>query len=203
MGGALKRAGDLVIAAPVVILLAPAFLIITVLIFLTMGRPILYAHERVGFRGKTFKCYKFRTMVNNATEKLEAYLREFPAAREEWDRSQKLRFDRRVTPVGRLLRKSSLDEMPQLINVLRGDMSCVGPRPVTTSELQRYKSSARQYIKVRPGLTGLWQIRGRSNTSYEHRIALDRLYVTRWSSRLDIEILMKTFPAVYRFHESA
>ncbi len=202
-GKSLKRVADLVIAALLVVLLAPAFLIITVLIYVTAGRPILYAHERVGFRGATFKCYKFRTMVNNAKEELDMYFRKFPTARREWDRCQKLMIDPRVTALGKLLRKSSLDELPQLYNVLRGDMSCVGPRPVTGAELRRYGRSANKYITVRPGVTGLWQVSGRTNTSYERRVALDRLYVTHWSVWLDVKILIKTLPAVFRFHESA
>jgi len=201
-GGSLKRGVDLMIAVPLALFLAPTLLITAGLIYLTSGRPILFAHERVGFRGAIFKCYKFRTMANDANEQLEAYLHEFPAAQQEWDRSQKLKFDPRVTTVGRLLRKCSLDELPQLINVLRGEMSCVGPRPVTSDELRRYKSSARHYIKVRPGITGMWQIGGRSNTSYKYRVALDRLYVTSWTLGLDLKILIKTFPAVFRFHES-
>ena len=203
VGGWLKRGSDVLIAAILLILLAPALLIITALIYLTMGRPILFSHKRVGFQGATFECYKFRTMVNNAGEKLEAYLREDPAAREEWKHYHKLKFDPRVTALGRLLRKSSLDELPQLLNVLRGDMSCVGPRPVTTAELSRYKSSARHYLQVRPGVTGLWQVSGRSNTSYDYRVALDRTYVANWSFGLDIKILVKTLPAVLRIHESA
>ena len=203
IGGSLKRSIDIVIATILLLVLAPVLIYVAALIYLTMGRPILFSHKRVGFQGATFECYKFRTMVNNAGEKLEAYLREDPAAREEWKHYHKLKFDPRVTTLGRLLRKSSLDELPQLLNVLRGDMSCVGPRPVTIAELSRYKSSARHYLQVRPGVTGLWQVSGRSNTSYDYRVALDRTYVANWSFGLDIKILVKTLPAVLRIHESA
>jgi exopolysaccharide production protein ExoY len=202
VGGRAKRFLDVLISISMITLLAPAILLIVCLIYLTMGRPIFFSHERVGFGGTTFKCYKFRTMVHGARQKLEAYLRENPAAAEEWWASQKLRNDPRITPMGALLRKSSLDELPQLFNILKGDMTCVGPRPVTSDELSRYKSSARYYIKVRPGLTGLWQVRGRSKTSYDSRVALDRKYVARWTIWLDVKILIETIPAVFRFHET-
>lgn len=202
-GGLLKRIFDIVIAVFLLGLVAPVLFIISVLIYLSSGRPIIFAHERVGFQGATFKCYKFRTMVNNADERLEAYLRQFPDAKDEWNRFHKLKYDPRVTALGRFLRKSSVDELPQLINVLRGDMSCVGPRPVTKKELARYRNAAKQYIKVRPGITGLWQVSGRSNMSYENRIILDSIYVKRWTVGLDVKILVKTIPAVVRFNESA
>ena len=175
--------------------------LVALLIYSVMSRPILFAHERVGFRGKTFKCYKFRTMVNGAGEKLAAYLYEHPRAAEEWRIYHKLKKDPRITPLGLLLRKASIDELPQLINVLRGDMSCVGPRPVPRDELRRYKSSARYYVRVRPGLTGLWQVSGRSRTTYAYRVALDRTYVSNWSIWVDAKVIIKTVPAVFRFHE--
>ncbi len=203
IGGVLKRSIDVMMAIILIVWLAPILILIMGLICLTMGRPILFPHERVGFRGATFKCYKFRTMVNNASEELAAYFREFPAAEVEWERHHKLKFDPRVTPLGKLLRKASLDELPQLINVLRGDMSCVGPRPVTSAELFRYNSSKRYYLQVRPGITGLWQVSGRSSTTYAYRVALDRKYVASWTLGLDLKILIKTLPAVIRFHESA
>lgn len=142
-------------------------------------------------------------MVKNAEECLEEYLRDHPAARDEWNRFHKLKIDPRVTLIGSFLRKSSIDELPQLINVIRGDMSCVGPRPVTKRELTRYKNSAAIYITVRPGITGLWQVSGRSKTTYDGRVALDRLYVRRQSVVLDFKILVKTVPAVIRFNESS
>lgn len=201
--GALKRSADVMIAIILVVLLAPLLTLIASLIYLTMGRPILFSHNRVQFRGLTFKCYKFRTMVSNAREELEVYLRQSPEAAEEWKLYHKLKIDPRVKPLGKLLRKASLDELPQLINVLRGEMSFVGPRPVTADELCRYKSSQRYYLQVRPGITGLWQVSGRSSTCYSYRVALDRKYVASWSLGLDIKIIIKTLPAVIRFHESA
>ena len=203
VGGVLKRSMDILISVAGLLLLAPTLVLVALLIYLTMGRPILFAHERVCFRGKSFKCYKFRTMVNGAGEKLAAYLHEHPPAAEEWRIHHKLKNDPRITPLGLVLRKASLDELPQLINVLRGDMSCVGPRPVARDELSRYQSSARYYMRVRPGVTGLWQISGRSRTTYAYRIALDRAYVCNWSIWLDAKIIIKTVPAVFRFHEVA
>lgn len=200
---AAKRSIDIVSSTVLILLMAPIISFIVLLIYLTMGRPILFSHERIGFKGSTFKCYKFRTMGNDASERLVAHLRDNPAAAAEWKSFHKLKDDPRVTPLGGLLRKSSLDELPQLFNILRGDMSCVGPRPVTAEELSRYKNSARHYLRVRPGLTGLWQVSGRSNAAYAYRVALDRTYVANWAMWLDIKILMKTLPAVFRFHESA
>jgi exopolysaccharide production protein ExoY len=178
-------------------------LMIALIIYFTMGRPIFFAHERIGFNGVSFRCYKFRTMVKDAKERLALYLKNNPAALAEWESTQKLRDDPRVTRFGQLLRKSSLDELPQFINTLRGDMTCVGPRPVTAAELRRYGTSARHYKRVRPGLSGLWQVSGRSNTSYRYRIVLDRAYVTSWSIWLDVRILLKTASAVLRLKDSA
>ncbi len=201
VGGTLKRSLDVIVSLMALILMGPLLLVVALLIYLSMGRPIIFAHERVGFRGKSFKCYKFRTMVNDAGNKLAAYLKQHPFAAEEWRICHKLKSDPRVTSLGLLLRKASVDELPQLINVLRGDMSCVGPRPVPRDELLRYRRSARYYRRVRPGLTGLWQVSGRSKTTYAYRVALDRAYVRNWSFWLDVKIIVKTVPAVFRFHE--
>lgn len=203
LGGWWKRLLDVLISASALLLLTPAILLTMCLIYFTMGRPIFFSHQRVGFRGGTFKCYKFRTMVNDAGQKLEIYLRDNPAAMMEWETCRKLKNDPRITPLGAILRKSSLDELPQLINIIRGEMTCVGPRPVTADELSRYRNSARYYLKVRPGLTGLWQVRGRSQTTFETRVALDRTYIVNWSMWLDIKILIKTIPAVLRFDQTA
>jgi exopolysaccharide production protein ExoY len=203
LGGALKRCIDIFISVILLALLAPVMLIITMLIYCTMGRPIFFAHERIGFNGTAFSCYKFRTMVHDAKKRLDIYLENNPQACVEWRSTQKLRCDPRITPLGQLLRRSSLDELPQLINSLRGDMTCVGPRPITAEEIKRYGSSARHYLRVRPGLSGLWQISGRSNTSYRYRVVLDRAYVASWSIRLDLYILVKTAPAIFRLRDSA
>jgi exopolysaccharide production protein ExoY len=204
LGAHLKRASDLLISSVMSISLAPLMIMVTLIICITMGRPIFFSHERVGFNGRRFRCYKFRTMVKDCKERLALHLRSNPEARDEWESTHKLRDDPRITGIGQLLRKSSLDELPQLINILRGDMSCVGPRPVTADELrERYGTSARHYLSARPGLTGLWQVSGRSSISYRYRIALDRTYVTSWSIWLDAKILLRTGPAIFRVRESA
>ncbi|MDZ4791541.1 MAG: sugar transferase [Hyphomicrobiales bacterium] len=203
LGGAWKRAMDIIIAGIAIIALAPLALITAVLVLITMGRPVLFIQNRVGFGGRTFRCMKFRSMVSDAGPRLETYLAANPAAAAEWKTSQKLTKDPRVTRLGLMLRKSSLDELPQLFNILRGDMSCVGPRPITPSEVMRYGRHAAEYVKVRPGLTGLWQVSGRSSASYKRRVTLDRVYVRHLSMLADIMILLKTPPAVLRISQTA
>jgi exopolysaccharide production protein ExoY len=203
LGGWQKRGLDILISCIVLVSLAPIMLMISLIIYFTMGRPIIFAHERIGFNGVPFRCYKFRTMIHNADERLATYLENNGSAIAEWKSTQKLRNDPRITRFGLLLRKSSLDELPQFINTLRGDMTCVGPRPVTASELPRYGTSVRYYKRTRPGISGLWQVSGRSNTSYRHRVVLDRAYVMSWSVWLDVVVLLKTIPAVLRLKESA
>jgi exopolysaccharide production protein ExoY len=202
-GGTLKRALDIGVALTALILLAPVMAAIAAIIRLTQGGSVIFAHERVGFGGRTFRCFKFRTMVPDAAERLARYLATNEEAARVWADTQKLRDDPRVTWFGHILRKSSLDELPQLFNVLRGEMSCVGPRPVVADELLRYGDYAREYIKVRPGVTGLWQVSGRSNTTYAHRVRLDRVYVRRCSLVLDLAILLRTIPAVLKVSETA
>ena len=203
VGGAIKRAMDLVIAISTLMLLAPMLVLIALLIKLTMTGQVLYSQPRVGYRGRIFTCYKFRTMVADADERLQQFLSENPIAAYEWAENRKLMNDPRVTQLGHLLRRSSIDELPQLINVIIGDMSCVGPRPVVAAEIPRYGTYAREYFTSRPGLTGLWQVSGRSSTSYARRIALDRYYARRWSMHLDLAILVRTIPAVLKVNESA
>lgn len=203
LGGTMKRCLDIAIALTVLTVFSPLFLMIVAILYATSGRPIFFAHERVGYNGVKFRCYKFRTMVTNASEVLNEHLANDANAAAEWAASQKLANDPRITPLGHLLRKSSLDELPQLFNILAGDMTCVGPRPVVPSELDRYGKSARYYLKTRPGLTGLWQVSGRNGTGYAMRIALDRTYVTEWSLGMDMIILLKTLPAVLRHRESS
>jgi exopolysaccharide production protein ExoY len=203
LGGWVKRGLDILISVIMLIALGPIMLMISVVIYFTMGRPIFFAHKRIGFNGVSFHCYKFRTMVKDAKERLALYLESNPAAQAEWESTQKLRDDPRITRFGQLLRKSSLDELPQFINTLLGDMTCVGPRPITAAELQRYGTSARYYKKTRPGLSGLWQVSGRSTTSYRYRVVLDRTYVTSWSIWLDVIILLKTPLVVLRLKDSA
>lgn len=200
----MKRAIDMVIALGTLIISSPIILATMIIIYIRMGRPIFFAHDRVGFDGRTFRCYKFRTMVVDAEKRLEEYLAANPAAAQMWRDQQKLKEDPRVTPIGRLLRQSSVDELPQLYNVLRGDMSCIGPRPITLGELkERFGRRARYYTQVRPGITGLWQVSGRSNVSYRDRILLDCAYVRKWSLLLDLKILAKTLPAILKFRDTA
>lgn len=196
VGGVVKRSFDVVCAGLALICLAPLMLGFALAIRLTSPGPALFGHVRVGHDGRLFKCWKFRTMVTNGPEILAAHLRDNPEARREWEATQKLRDDPRVTPLGRVLRALSIDELPQLLNILSGEMSIVGPRPVTEGELQRYGASATHYLRARPGLTGLWQISGRSDVSYERRVLMDRYYVANWSFASDVAIVAKTVPAV-------
>jgi Undecaprenyl-phosphate galactose phosphotransferase WbaP len=158
--------------------------------------PIFYSQRRIGQGGKEFRAWKFRSMVQNADEVLHRYLESNPDLREEWEQNHKLRNDPRITRVGRFLRGASLDELPQLWNVLKGDMSLVGPRPIVDAEIVRYGSNFDLYTKVKSGLTGLWQVSGRNDTSYEERVKLDTFYVRNWSVWLDLCILFKTIGTV-------
>jgi lipopolysaccharide/colanic/teichoic acid biosynthesis glycosyltransferase len=192
----LKRGLDILGAGLALALLLPVFLVIAVAVRAD-GGPAFYAHQRIGRGGRVFGCLKFRSMVTDSAERLAEALARDPALRLEWEATRKLRHDPRVTWMGRILRATSLDELPQLINVLRGEMSLVGPRPVLASELAAYYGSAtRHYLAVRPGITGLWQVSGRSETSYAQRVALDVAYVTRPSLLADIRILLRTPAAV-------
>jgi exopolysaccharide production protein ExoY len=187
-GGWLHRFTALVL----LLVLSPVFLIICALIWRKDGAPIFFGHFRVGYRGRVFRCLKFRTMYREAGQMLQALLESSPEARAEWARDQKLRNDPRITPIGHFLRKTSLDELPQLFNVLRGEMNLVGPRPIIVEELTRYGRSRWDYLAVKPGITGLWQVSGRNLVSYEQRVALDRRYVEQQSAWLDLTILVRT-----------
>ncbi len=191
-----KRALDIAGAGALLLLGAPVFLLLAVLVRAD-GGPAFYAHERVGRGGRRFGCLKFRSMVVDSAARLEALLAADPAARTEWEATRKLRHDPRITWIGRFLRATSLDELPQLLNVLRGDMSLVGPRPVVAAELAaHYGAAAEHYLSVRPGITGLWQVSGRSDTSYAQRVALDVRYATNPSLLADVRILLRTPAAV-------
>lgn len=194
--GRMKRAFDLTVASVALLFLAPAFLTIALLIKSADNGPVFYKHTRVGRKGQRFECLKFRTMATDSDERLANILLNDPTAAEEWKTSQKLRNDPRITKLGAFLRKTSLDELPQFINVLRGDMSVVGPRPITRAELNRYGKDRRYYLLVRPGITGLWQVNGRSSTGYEKRISFDREYLEDWSWLGEFWILLMTIPAV-------
>ncbi|ONG47876.1 hypothetical protein BKE38_22520 [Pseudoroseomonas deserti] len=191
-----KRGLDIVLASGLLLALLPVMLVITLLV-LRDGKGAFFSHRRVGRDGRSFGCLKFRSMVPDAEAALAKLLAEDPEAAALWRTSRKLKRDPRITRVGRVLRATSLDELPQLFNVLRGEMSLVGPRPVVQAELtEHYGPHASHYLAVRPGITGLWQISGRSDTSYAERIALDVRYVERFSLWFDLVILAKTVPAV-------
>jgi exopolysaccharide production protein ExoY len=196
VGLTLKRLIDIILAGSTIIVLAPLLILCFVFSILASPGPALFRHQRVGFRGRYFDCLKFRTMVPNSDDCLRQYLAANPEANKEWMATQKLRFDPRVTALGSILRKTSLDELPQLFNVLMGDMSIVGPRPITDEELVRYSTSVRAYLSCRPGITGLWQVSGRSGTTYSRRIACDAFYARNWSLMLDAEIIILTIPAM-------
>lgn len=192
----MKRSIDLTFGLTALLVLSPLLLIIAAIIKLSDGGPVLFGQERVGWMGKRFVCLKFRSMVLDAQSMLEQHLANNATAREEWKERQKLEKDPRITRLGGFLRRSSLDELPQLLNIILGDMSLVGPRPITTSELDRYGERVGYYLAVKPGLTGLWQISGRSNCTYAERVDLDVSYAVKHSLLLDFLIILKTVPAV-------
>ena len=196
LGGVAKRGFDILGAVAGLVLLSPLFLMVAALVKLSDGGSVFFGHNRIGRNGRVFRCLKFRTMVSNGDEVLQAYLRDNPLARVEWEQTRKLKDDPRVTRTGTILRKLSLDELPQILNILKGDMSIVGPRPVVRSELEMYGSAAPFYLKSRPGLTGLWQVNGRNDVSYDSRVAFDRQYVENWSVLGDIRIILKTVVVV-------
>jgi lipopolysaccharide/colanic/teichoic acid biosynthesis glycosyltransferase len=179
------------------ILLIPLMTMIALAIFIQDGGPVIFAHSRVGQRRRMFPCLKFRTMAKDAEARLAELLASDPAARAEWEKDHKLRNDPRVTPLGRILRKSSLDELPQLINVIRGEMSLVGPRPIVEAEIPKYGRRIHDYYAVKPGLTGLWQVSGRNDVSYRTRVAMDCMYARRRSAALDAAIIARTIPAIF------
>lgn len=203
VGGRRKRVVDLVVAATLIVLLSPLLLLTALAVKLCMGGAVIYRHRRIGFAGRPFDCLKFRTMVANGDEILERYLAANPSAAEEWRRSRKLTNDPRVTRFGSFLRKTSIDELPQLLNILRGEMSCVGPRPIVVEELERYGVHAHEYLRARPGVTGAWQVNGRSNVSYGDRVRMDAEYVRKWSIGWDLVILVRTVPAVLKVDQAA
>lgn len=191
----LKRVFDL-FAALVLLVLGALPLLYIALRIRRDGGPVIFAHQRVGQSGKVFPSFKFRTMQVDAEERLRELLANDPAARAEWEREFKLRNDPRITPIGHFLRRTSLDELPQLFNVIRGEMSLVGPRPVIRAELSRYGDDVDYFLMVRPGMTGLWQVSGRNDTGYDTRVYLDTWYVKNWSLWYDIAILFKTIRVV-------
>ncbi|MGF1627788.1 MAG: sugar transferase [Alphaproteobacteria bacterium] len=194
---AVKRLLDVLLAGGGLVVFGPAMFFTALLIWQTRG-PALYRQERIGINGRRFRCLKFRTMVLDSQEKLAEHLASNEDAAREWKETHKLRDDPRVTKLGRFLRKSSIDELPQLINVLRGEMSIVGPRPIVQDEVEKYGEHFAAYTSVPPGITGLWQICGRSDIAYPERVRLDVMYVENWTLAGDLMIIFRTIPAVLR-----
>jgi Undecaprenyl-phosphate galactose phosphotransferase WbaP len=197
---AIKRLFDLASVVVILGLFWWAIIVVAIAVRLTTGSPIIYGHKRIGRDGREFKCYKFRSMVPNADEVLAHLLATDADARAEWTRDFKLKDDPRVTRVGRFIRKTSMDEFPQLWNVLMNDMSIVGPRPVVRKELDQYYTGAckAHYLSVKPGLTGLWQVSGRNDMDYSERVELDRSYVARWGLWSDFMIVMRTVGVMFK-----
>lgn len=193
----LKRTFDIIFSLCVLSFGFPIFLLIALCVKLSSRGPIFYAHERIGRGGQPFACYKFRSMYKDADKRLEELLNLEPTLRKEWETTYKLKNDPRITPIGAFLRKTSFDELPQFWNVLKGDLSVVGPRPVIQQEIEKYfGTKASIILSIRPGLTGIWQVSGRSDTAYSHRIQLDEMYVDRQSLLLDLKLIVKTIPAM-------
>ena len=199
----LELAGHQFVALLMLVAASPLLLAITLLVWQAGGAPIFFGHYRVGRDGRLFRCLKFRTMRVDAEQALARLLATDAEARAEWQRDQKLARDPRITPIGRILRKTSLDELPQLINVLRGEMCFVGPRPVTPAELMRYGAVRWHYVSVTPGITGLWQVSGRNRTTYDQRVALDKQYVETRNLWRDLVILARTVRVVLTGHGAA
>jgi len=191
-----KRAMDIAVTLLAGVAVLPLVVLVALAIRLTSRGPVFYGHSRLGRLGKPFTAWKFRSMVRNGDQVLAEHLARFPHLRREWERTQKLQDDPRVTRVGRFLRRTSMDELPQLWNVLRGDMSLVGPRPIVADEVRRYGGQFPLCAQVSPGLSGLWQVSGRNSTTYEERVRLDSYYVRNWSVFLDLYILARTIPVV-------
>lgn len=190
-----KRLFDIVFSLLLLLAATPIILLLVLALRLD-GGPIFFGHKRIGQDGKVFKCWKFRTMIVGAEDKLKAYLDNNSHAAEEWAASFKLTNDPRITKLGSFLRKTSLDELPQILNVLKGEMSIVGPRPVVEAELKKYGTSVGAYLAQKPGITGLWQVSGRNNVSYEKRVQLDVLYQMQKSFHTDLKLVLQTGVAI-------
>lgn len=195
-----KRLFDIALAILIFPVVGPLVALIGAAIALSSGNPVFFRHRRVGRHGREFRIWKFRTMHVDSERHLAEYLKHNPAAREEWRLTHKLQDDPRVSRLGRLLRQTSLDELPQIFNILAGNMSFVGPRPVTCAETAKYAESLPYYLSALPGITGLWQVSGRCSLSYDARVALDEAYVRHWSIARDLFILLKTPRAVFCRH---
>ena len=192
---AVKRIFDIVFSLIGLILLSPVFLIIAIIIKLDSKGPVFFIHSRIGEKGKPIGIYKFRTMVNNAEDLIKSFT---PEQKEEFERSYKLENDPRITKIGNFLRKTSLDELPQILNILKGELSIIGPRPIVQAELDKYEENKDKFLSVRPGLTGYWAANGRSDTTYEERMKMELYYVDNMSFKLDVKIFFKTIFAVIK-----
>jgi len=191
-----KRAFDLVISITLLIFISPLLLAIWCIIRFSDNGNAIFKQQRFGRDGRVFTCYKFRTMASDADQRLDELLQTDEAAAREWESGQKLRNDPRITRIGHFLRRSSLDELPQLINIIRGEMSIVGPRPIVHNEIAKYGEFYAYYTAARPGVTGLWQVSGRNLTTYPQRVALDAQYVREWTLTKDILIILRTIPII-------
>lgn len=191
-----KEIFDYVLTIIGTIIISPILIIISIWIYIDSPGPVIFKHRRIGKNGKEFNCYKFRSMCVDAKEKLDQLLSSDPEARAEWEKDFKLKNDPRITSSGAFLRKTSLDEIPQIFNVLRGEMSLVGPRPIIKDEMIRYGKHINDYLMVKPGITGMWQVSGRNDIDYQDRVLLDSWYVRNWSVWLDLVILVKTIKVV-------
>lgn len=196
VGGGFKRGFDIMAAVTAIVLLLPLVALIALAIKLWDRGPVFYRHRRIGLNGTAFDCLKFRSMVVNGDEVLARHLASNSEAAREWEETQKLKRDPRITPLGASMRKTSIDELPQLLNILKGEMSFVGPRPIVTAEVPKYGDCIAHYLRARPGLTGPWQVSGRNDVTYATRVALDRSYVDEWSFRRDLVIIAKTVRVV-------
>jgi len=190
-----KRVIDIVLSLIGMILLSPVFLIISIIIKLDSKGPVFFIHSRIGEKGKPIGIYKFRTMVDNAEDLIKNFT---PEQKEEFERCYKLESDPRITKIGDFLRKTSLDELPQILNILKGELSIIGPRPIIQAELDKYEDNKDKFLSVKPGLTGYWAANGRSDTSYEERMKMELYYVDNMSFKLDLQIFFKTIFAVLK-----
>lgn len=194
----MKRIFDIVFSLLIMLIIIPVSIVVIILIMVeSPGAAPIFKHYRVGKDGKLFPCYKFRSMIPKAQEKLKVYLKNNPEAQKEWNKYFKLKNDPRITKIGRFIRKTSIDELPQFINVLKGEMSWVGPRPIIEDEIHYYGKYIKDYYSVLPGITGMWQVNGRSNTGYKERVSLDVWYVRNWSVWIDIALICKTIKTVF------
>jgi exopolysaccharide production protein ExoY len=192
----LKRSFDICFAFTFLVVAFPFLILLSIALQIDSPGRLFFVQERIGHRGNRFRCIKFRTMREDAEQILEELLASCPAARREWEQDHKLRNDPRVSGLGVLIRKLSLDELPQLFNILKGEMSVVGPRPIVSAEIPKYGRFFRDYCSVKPGLTGLWQVSGRNDVTYDERVAMDSDYARRASFMFDLQIVVKTLPAV-------